>query len=476
MKSSLRDILRLLIPIVTVMLILYLLIIRYWIKNEFTTIKPIENVIHQTKDKNYHNAFIVQFVKVHKTGGTTLFVLFKRLQFLLNADKYGKFAKNLEGNIIPIVRRNIEAGKHSTFLFENYHFKPHSFETLTSFLPINLLRQLQQKYHIRFYDIRISIVRDPTNLLISRLGYTTSYGGHCMTGENLHGIFQKTKTFNINEKVKKTIENPTVNNTGAYAFARCLDQIRNVLCLDLIPNCLVDDLHYAPYERKGQMKKMVNILDEYFDFVLITEHFDASLLLLADMLNIDFFLFAYTPLNLRVGTQVFNESYRSEVKRFQKVDEILYEHFLGKMLFRLKEKYGLRSSAEYLENYRSKEKFTIRHSNKIIRNIAIFRLLKEVILEICVPKTKNGSYTLEEVRTMAGRYKTKNHPICLLQKLHTYQEFSDRHMEQLTDRPFISLKKFTLLVLEKIEELSSQNETTIVAKIAQSEILDEWGE
>ncbi|KAI3384436.1 hypothetical protein SNEBB_009017 [Seison nebaliae] len=438
----------------------------------------VKNSEFETNRSQYfHNAYIVQFAKVHKTGGTTLFALFQRLQFLINSDRHSKFLTSLGGSIFSVVRSNIRSEKSSTFLFEAYHLKPHQFQTLKTYLPHSHRELLRRDFKVKFHDIRIGVVREPTNLLISRLDYTNHYGAQCLTGENINEIFEKTKIFNISEQREKTGNYLPANNTGVYSLARCLDQIRNVLCLDLIPACVRSNFHYAPYEQNDRLKGMINKLNNYFDFVVITEHFDASLLLLSDMLEIDFYILAYIPTNIRRGSEIYSDSYRSEIKRFQKVDYVLYENFLGRMIGKLTDKYGNETVSQYLTTMKAKQEFTIRHTNTILKTIAIFRLLKQIIMDLCVSKKADGTYRFYKNRVNAGRYVTNSHALCLIQKLHTHNAFTSGETKRALDKPYLSLKKFNQFVLGKIEQLSSssKNEADIVKEILQSNLLDNWG-
>lgn len=100
-------------------------------------------------------------------------------------------------------------------------------------------------------------------------------------------------------------------------------------------NQLSVDLGFDPQDaaNKTAVQEFIEKIDEEFDFMMITEFMDASLVLLANLMGWPLEYVAYLPLNVRgslEGTYVQTEQDKLHVMELNNVDTALYNHFLNK--------------------------------------------------------------------------------------------------------------------------------------------------
>jgi len=146
---------------------------------------------------------------------------------------------------------------------------------------------------------------------------------------------------------------------------------KNQLLWDLgMPHTDMED------EEKVGLK--INDLDKQFDFVLLAEHFDESLVLLARLLCWDLSEVRYLKQNARKADKVSNitEEARSQLTGWLLGDYRLYSHYLAKFQLEV-ERYG---------------------REQLDRDVAILRQLNEELTKDCVKEVADNSKLTGEFR------------------------------------------------------------------------------
>ena len=109
-------------------------------------------------------------------------------------------------------------------------------------------------------------------------------------------------------------------------------------------------LTHTDMEDKVKVSMKIHELDKQFDFVLIAEHFDESLVLLAWKMCWDLNDVTYLVQNARKASKVSNitETARQYLTSWLSADYQLYQHFLAKFES-LADKYGKAREVEMLK-------------------------------------------------------------------------------------------------------------------------------
>ena len=91
-------------------------------------------------------------------------------------------------------------------------------------------------------------------------------------------------------------------------------------------------MSHTDMEDKVKVSKKISELDKEFHFVLIAEHFDESLVLLAWMMCWDLRDVTYLKQNVRKASKISNitKSTQKYLKSWLQADYQLYDHFLAK--------------------------------------------------------------------------------------------------------------------------------------------------
>ncbi|XP_070538008.1 galactosylceramide sulfotransferase-like [Ptychodera flava] len=157
-------------------------------------------------------------------------------------------------------------------------------------------------------------------------------------------------------------------------------------------NPMLFDLGIAPQEmlHLRQVDNYVQYLDRKFDFVILREYFDESLILLKKLLCLDFQDIAYVEHNVRSAAAQFTdttaEGLDSQVLRWNMGDARLYEHFKEKTLC------------------------LIRHfgNEKMRREVMKLREMNEKYYDLCVEDILNdGANVWSPANSRAIAYKLK---------------------------------------------------------------------
>lgn len=103
------------------------------------------------------------------------------------------------------------------------------------------------------------------------------------------------------------------------------------------------DLGYDNTDESDEyIAKVIKDMEDTYDLVLIADRLDASLLVLADILNWDLSDMAYVKLNARANSSKLpmDKEVATKIRQWSKIDNAIYQHF-NRTLEKHMEKYGL---------------------------------------------------------------------------------------------------------------------------------------
>lgn len=182
-------------------------------------------------------------------------------------------------------------------------------------------------------------------------------------------LFQSIYTFYKFEKKYKTNLTEFVTNYKP-PFTKQIKRYKNKLGLNQMSWDL--GLDSKDFENTKMIKEYIHIIERDFDFVMIFEYFDASLVLLANEMCWPLEQMAYLPLNTRHNSykSILSDHDVNQLKKVNLADNILYNHFLKKF----KEKVN---------------KFGIEKLKKEIGKLVV---INQEIWESCVESTTNHGY------------------------------------------------------------------------------------
>ncbi|XP_065212861.1 galactosylceramide sulfotransferase-like isoform X1 [Planococcus citri] len=115
------------------------------------------------------------------------------------------------------------------------------------------------------------------------------------------------------------------NTFDEKAESACRINDRNQMCFDL-------GLSRNSFQNITKIKQFINEIDRQFDFVMISEHLEASLVLLANLLRWPLHYVAFLSLNSRPDVKKYKLSNieKEKLVQFNYADFLLYDHFLKK--------------------------------------------------------------------------------------------------------------------------------------------------
>ena len=212
----------------------------------------------------------------------------------------------------------------------------------------------------------ITLLRDPVN---------------CYESNYVYMGLEKAFKMDINQFAKnKAVEDVTRRPTAIIG--------KNQLLWDLgMPHFNMED------EEKVSQK--ISELDKQFDFVLLAEHFDESLVLLARKLCWDLRDVTYLKQNARKADKVSNitETAREQLKTWLRADFQLYEHYQAKFELEV-EKYE-----ECLFYYIEIITCCCRYGrDDLARDVATLRELNDDLTKDCVKEVADNSKLRGEFR------------------------------------------------------------------------------
>lgn len=246
----------------------------------------------------------VFFLKIHKCAGTTIQNILMR---------YGH-QENLDF-LLPIENNYIGNPKHfnTSMVINQYITRDEKFD-----LFVHHTRYSQEvKSVMRPGTVYVTILREPTSLF-----------------QSIYSFYHFEKKYNNN--MTEFICNLSNNLSFREQVQRYSKKLGiNQMCWDL--GMVPED-----FESTKMINKYIDIIENDFDFIMIFEYLDASLVLFADLMQWPLERVAYLPLNTR------NNTYKPKITiddltRLEKVntaDNMLYKRFLKTFKEKINE-YGI---------------------------------------------------------------------------------------------------------------------------------------
>lgn len=198
-------------------------------------------------------------------------------------------------------------------------------------------------------------------------------------------LFQSIYTFYNLEKKYKTNLTEFITNYKP-SLTKQIKRYNNKLGL----NQMSWDLGFnsKDFENTKMIKEHIHIIERDFDFVMIFEYFDASLVLLANEMHWPLEQMAYLPLNTRHNSnrQMLSDHDVNQLKKVNLADNMLYNQFLKKF----------------------KEKINKFGIEKLKKEIGKLIVINQEIWESCVESTTNQGYA----RTISYKLKENVSTLC----------------------------------------------------------------
>ena len=246
----------------------------------------------------------IVFIKTHKTGSTTLQLIlqvygyYKNSSFLLNAkdNRTGhiRYMKVRVKTVVPPL--SVKARDYKNY-YNNFDISTIHIRYNRSYL--DRMMKNGTKY--------VSILRDP----VSHFESAFDFFGHYKDAK-------KSVESAITKWFRKPKKGGHTDNSQIVDLGLARTDLRN----------------------KSKVERHINLLSQEFDLILITEHFDESLLVLRKLKCWSFSDILYIKQNVRSNQSLpLSESTREKIRQWNVADLSLYHHF-NKTLWKKIEKYG----------------------------------------------------------------------------------------------------------------------------------------
>lgn len=322
------------------------------------------------------------FLKSHKCASTTIQNILMRFGHKENLDFLLPNKNNYVGNPIHFNTSMVVNNNYSTTDGQYDMFVHHT-------------RYSQDiKYVMRPGTVYVTILREPTTLFQSIYSF-------------YH--FEKKYKTNLTEFIANNLmDTPsTVKHVRRYRSKIGLNQMSWDLGMDT-----------KDFDDTKLINKHINMVEKDFDFVMIFEYFDASLVLLADLMCWPLEQMAYLPLNTRSDSlrPILSDHDVNWLKKLNTADSMLYDRFLQKF----------------------KEKINGFGVEKLKSGMAKLMAINQEITENCVEATTNHGYA----RTVSYKLKEKSNTICKYIAMNelTYTSFL-REMQYERQKKYKTLDK-----------------------------------
>lgn len=256
---------------------------------------------------------------------------------------------------------------------KNYVGNPAHFNTS---MANNNYSTVDGQYDIFVHHTRYS--QDVKSVMRSGAVYTTIL-------RNPVTLFQSMYTFyNFENKYKTNLTKFITNYKPS--FAKQIKRYNNKLGLNQMSWDL--GLDSKDFENTKMIKEHIHMIEKDFNFVMIFEYLDASLVLLANEMRWPLEQMAYLPLNTRHNsyTQMLSDHNVNQLKQVNLADNILYNQFLKKF----------------------KEKINEFGIEKLKKEIGKLMVINQETWESCVKSTTNHGYA----RTISYRLKENASVLC----------------------------------------------------------------
>lgn len=233
----------------------------------------------------------IAFLKTHKCAGSSIQNILMRYGDSHNLTFVLPKTGNYLGHPVPFSRTMVPASRLSSYNILAHHTRL-DYNEIRSVMPRN--------------SIYITILRNPIEVFESAYSY---YGFKDILGANLHKFISKVPT--VNEKV---VHKRFKNKFGS--------------------NQMMFDLGADPaiFSNETLIKQYIYKLESWFDFVLISDRMDESLVLLRHLLCWDMDDVVTFKLNARDPKfkSSLNEREKNVLRKLNHADVLLYNHFVEK--------------------------------------------------------------------------------------------------------------------------------------------------
>lgn len=210
----------------------------------------------------------------------------------------------------------------------------------------------------------VTILREPTDMFQSLYTFYK---------------FEKKYKDNLTEYIVNNYQKKSTNINYAKRYYNRLGTNQMSWDLGLIPN---------DFENIAMINEHINMVEKDFDFVMIFEYFDASLVLLAHFMQWPLENVAYLPLNTRNNTYmpILSSDAVRQLRKINKADNMLYSKFLQKFKEKVNE-YGI---------------------DKLKKGIGELLSINQEILDVCVESQTNKGYA----KTLSYKVKENTNIVC----------------------------------------------------------------
>ncbi|XP_033113755.1 galactose-3-O-sulfotransferase 2-like [Anneissia japonica] len=305
--------------------------------NATHTLKFIDEVIHPASSVNPPQRTCssevvrnVAFIKTHKTASTTVSRIVERfgylnnLSFVLNRNipKNGHFYYI---SLNEILRKGYflpQRGNWSTE-YSNYRYNISTVHVLYNRTIFETFMDNRTKY--------ITILRNPIDQFVSAFGY--------FSFKKVVKIANDSKALDIFMERPTFYRNRFGNSSALWRYSR------NNQMFDL-------GLEHKFHTNVTLVKEKIKEIDEEFDFILIGDYLDESLLILRKMFCWSFEDIMYASQNRRkTKKESIGDDLQRKIRQWNGVDAMLYDHF-NKTLWRKIAEYGndFERDLEHLRN------------------------------------------------------------------------------------------------------------------------------
>lgn len=274
------------------------------------------------------------FLKIHKCGSSTVQNILMRFGHKENLDFLLPSVNNYIGNPIHF-NASMVSSEYSTADGQYDMFVHHT-------------RYSQEvKSVMRPSTVYITILREPTALFQSIYSF-----------------------YHFEKKYKTNITGFITNRLQSKSSRKDMNRYTKKLGL----NQMSWDLGMVSenFENLEMINKHINIVEKDFDFIMIFEYFDASLVLLANLMRWPLEKVAYLPINTSKNTskQILSNKDVNRLKIISMADNMMYNWFLQQFKMKVNE-YGI---------------------EKLKRGMARLMAINQEIVEMCVESTTNAGY------------------------------------------------------------------------------------
>lgn len=222
---------------------------------------------------------------------------------------------------------------------------------------------------------------------------------------------------------------------NGVSFANMLK--RHNPLVNLIRNPLMFDLglSFKYYQNFTAINEYIQFLDKEFDLVMIADYFDESLVLMKRLLCWEMHDILYVKLNVRVDNEtgtILTEDVRENIKRWNKADVLLFEHFNKSFWEKVKNEgesfneelaaFRQKNTAMKQACIENKPHFQTIYEGKLAKGHSIREKLPRKLRMFCEKLIKSEEYYLKNLREKPQHQRTPSSSIDLPQNYNEHEE------------------------------------------------------